>query len=59
MKRIAKMYNSEEKECIVKLTSRCDKAGNVFFCVHFQDDYATFAHMSSALDFIQSNFRGV
>ena len=57
MKRIAKMYNSEERDCIVKLTSRSDKSGNIFFCVQYQDDYATFSHLSSALDFINSNFK--
>ena len=57
MKRIPKMYNSEEVECIVKLSSRSDKKGNIFFCVSFGSDYATFRHLSSALDYIESNFR--
>lgn len=61
MKRIPKMYNSVERDCIIKLSSRTTKLGETFFCVEFEttdgSDYVTFAHMSSALDFIQSNFK--
>lgn len=57
MKKISKMYSSEEKDVIIKLSSRCDKRGNIFFCVNFGMEYYTFAQMSSALDFIQSNFK--
>lgn len=57
MEKISKIYNSEEKDLIIKLSSRCDRKGNIFFCVNFGSEYYTFAHMSSALDFIQSNFK--
>lgn len=62
MKRIPKLYNSTEKELILKLTTRADKFGNVFFCVSWYKeesdciDYATFENMSSAMDFIKCNF---
>lgn len=51
------MYNSVEDEIILKLSTRCDKRGNVFFCVQHGEDYVTFMHLSSAMDFIQSNFK--
>lgn len=57
MKRIPMKYNSNEEEQIIKLSSRMDKKGNLFYMVEFGDDYAAFSHMSSALDFIQTNFR--
>lgn len=57
MKRVPRKYNSEETEVIIKLTSRCDKLGNSFYMVEYGSDYAAFSHMSSALDFIQTNFR--
>lgn len=56
MKRIAKMYNSEERDLILKMSTRCDKRGNVFVCVEFGDDYFTFSNMVSALDFVNMNF---
>lgn len=51
------MYNSSERDMILKLSTRVDKSGNVFFCVEYDGDYCTFSHLSSALDFINSNFR--
>lgn len=58
MKRIPMKYNSEEKEVIIKLTSRCSKLGDSFFMVEYGEDlYACFKHMSSAMDFIETNFR--
>lgn len=56
MKRLPKLYNSSVDDVVLKLTSRRTKKGDVFFCVEFNDDYATFNHLSSALDFINSNF---
>lgn len=65
MKRIPKMYNSVERSCELKMTTRADKLGNVFYCVEYTNysstpaftDYVTFKHLSSALDFITSNFK--
>lgn len=58
MKRKPMKYNSTEDEVVLKLTSRSDKKGNVFFMVEYgDDDYVCFAHLSSALDYIQTNFR--
>lgn len=60
MKRKALMYKTEEQECIIKLSSRCDKLGNILFFVTYgenQADYVVFSHLSSALDFINSNFK--
>ena len=57
MKRIPKMYNSEEQEVVLKLSTRCTKKGDLFFMVSFGDDYACFNHLSSAMDYIQSNFK--
>lgn len=58
MKRIPMKYNSSEDEVVLKLTSRSDKKGNVFFMVESgEDDYVCFTHLSSALDYIQTNFR--
>lgn len=50
-------YNTTEQEVIIKLSTRCDKFGNCTFMVEYNDDYACFQHMSSALDFIQTNFK--
>lgn len=57
MKRKPMKYNSEETEVIIKLTSRCNKKGDSFYMVEYGEDYAAFQHMSSALDFIQTNFK--
>ena len=62
MKRIPTLYNSEEQEKLLTLSTRCDKLGNVYHYVeYFENDgtqnYARFAHLSSAMDFISSNFK--
>lgn len=65
MKRKPKMYTSQPIQDVLKIETRQDKLGNVQFCVSFPrklDDgsdvleYFFFNHLSSALDFIQSNF---
>lgn len=59
------MYNSTEISPLVKVSSRRDKKGNVFFYVEYDFDkvsaaqcppYVRFSSMSSVLDFINSNF---
>lgn len=65
MKRIPKLYNSEVKSVEFTLSSRVDKLGNMLYVVEYTNlscapsfkDYVAFAHFSSALDFIQTNFR--
>lgn len=62
MKRIPLMYQSEEQSKDLVLSTRSDKLGNVVHCVEYLNndgsrDYAFFTHLSSALDFIHSNFR--
>lgn len=62
MKRIPRKYNSEKQADLLVLSTRADKFGNVFYCVEYLNndgnpDYVTFQHLSSALDFIQSNFK--
>lgn len=62
MKRIPCLYNSEVKENLLTLTTRVDKVGNVYHYVEYQDNdgsnnYARFSNLSSAIDFISSNFK--
>lgn len=57
MKRIPLMYKTEEVEKILSLSTRSDKRGNVYHCVTFGEDYVFFKHLSSAMDYIQSNFK--
>lgn len=62
MKRIPRLYNSEEVSVNLTLSTRRDKFGDIFHCVEYVNnsglkDYAVFNHLSSALDFIQSNFK--
>ena len=62
MKMIPKFYNSTHEQNVVRLTTRRDKKGEVFHCVEYfhprnGDCYVTFEKLSSALDFIQSNFK--
>lgn len=61
MKQLATLYNSELVDTKLTLETRSDKLGNIFHFVTFQDgeskDYARFKHLSSALDFISSNFK--
>lgn len=50
-------YNSDEADVMVKVSSRRDKFGNVFFCCEYGDnEYVTFEKMSSVIDFVKSNF---
>lgn len=63
MKRIPLFYKTDENEKVLSLSTRSDKFGNIFHCVEFPcdnsetgKDYAMFSHLSSALDFIQTNF---
>ena len=62
MKRIPLFYQSEENQKDLVLSTRSDKLGNVLHCVEYLNndgskDYAFFSHLSSALDFIHSNFK--
>lgn len=60
MKRIPLKYKTEERQTFVKLTSRADKLGNILYFVEYADgEYSAFRHMSSALDFISTNFKSV
>ena len=61
MKRIPLFYKTEELAQDLRLSTRRDKLGNIFHCVEFYDNdnvpnYSFFVHLSSALDFIHSNF---
>lgn len=56
------LYKTVERDCELKLTTRSDKLGNIFHVVEYLDNqhlkqYAFFMHLSSALDFISSNFK--
>jgi hypothetical protein len=62
MKRIPLMYQSEEQTKDLVLSTRSNKLGEVFHVVEYLNndgskDYAFFSHLSSALDFIHSNFK--
>lgn len=62
MKRIPTLYNSDLEQTELTLSTRTDKLGNIFHYVEFYNndgtkDYARFEHLSSALDFIHSNFK--
>lgn len=62
MKRVPLFYQTEEECKDLSLTTRTDKLGNVLHCVEYLNndgskDYAFFTHLSSALDFIHSNFK--
>lgn len=61
MKRIPTLYNSEEEDKLLILSTRRDKVGNIFYYVEYvsdgSNDYVRFEHLSSALDFIHSYFR--
>lgn len=62
MKRISLFYQSEENQNDFVLSTRYDKLGNVFHCVEYLNydgskDYAFFHQLSSAVDFINSNFK--
>ena len=56
------MYQSEEQTKDLVLSTRSNKLGEVFHVVEYLNndgskDYAFFSHLSSALDFIHSNFK--
>lgn len=64
MKRIPLFYKTDENDKVLSLSTRSDKLGHVYHCVEFPSDnseigkdYAMFSHLSSALDFIQTNFK--
>lgn len=55
-------YKTEELSEELRLSTRRDKLGNIFHCVDFCNndgsmDYVMFSKLSSALDFINSNFK--
>lgn len=61
MKRVPLFYKTEELKQNLRLSTRVDKLGNVFHVVEYFDsddkpNYSFFVHLSSALDFIHSNF---
>lgn len=64
MKRVPLFYRTDEEDALLSLSTRKDKFGNIFYCVEFPNvnsdtgkDYVMFTHLSSALDFIQTNFK--
>lgn len=62
MKRVPNLYSSEEVTKELSISTRSDKLGNIFHYVEYlnndgSSDYARFEHLSSALDFIHSNFK--
>lgn len=62
MKRVPLFFKTEELTQDLRLSTRVDKLGNVFHVVEYFDsddkpNYSFFfVHLSSALDFIHSNF---
>lgn len=64
MKRIPLLYKTDEVSKDLVLTTRSDHQGNILHCVEYPDNntsagmsYAMFTHLSSALDFISTNFK--
>lgn len=64
MQRVPLLCKTEEVDRELTLSTRVDKFGKIFHCVEFPDsdtpsgrNYALFEHLSSALDFIKTNFR--
>lgn len=62
MKRIPMKFKTEELSEVLCLSIRRDKLGNIYHCVDYVNangtsDYVMFSHLSSALDFIYSNFK--
>lgn len=58
----ASYYNSELIGTQLTLESRCDKMGNVYHYVTYLDNndvqqYVRFSKLSSAFDFINTNFQ--
>lgn len=55
------MFKTIERSQALSLTTRSDKLGNIFYCVEYLNhegvkDYAMFKKLSSAMDFISTNF---
>lgn len=55
------MHKSQSLKPMLAIESRVDKCGNIFFSVEYQDNKGlfhniAFEHMTSAIDFIKSNF---
>lgn len=64
MKRVPLLYKTDEICKDLVLTTRSDHKGNILHCVEYPDEnspsgmsYAMFTHLSSALDFINTNFK--
>ena len=62
MKRIPIFYKTEEVNKDLTLSTRRDAVGNIWHVVEYSNndnstDYAFFEKLSSALDFIHSNFK--
>lgn len=63
MKRIPIRFKTDETSVILHVSTRVDKAGNIFYFVEYPNldsgltEYVAFKHLSSALDFIQTNFK--
>lgn len=64
MKRVPLFYRTDEEDDLLSLFTRSDQFGIIFYCVEFPSDnsetgkdYVMFNHLSSALDFIQTNFK--
>lgn len=60
--KIPRKYKSELIEDIIKVTSRQDRLGNIFYLVEYSDpdsEYmrnAAFEKMESVFDFLKNNF---
>lgn len=57
----SKVFKTSPLSHIVTLESVTDKLGNIFYCITCsngvkQNEHYFFRHLSSALDFIDSNF---
>ena len=62
MKRIPIFFKTEAVNKDLTLSTRRDALGNIWHVVEYMNndnspDYAFFEHLSSALDFIHSNFK--
>lgn len=58
----AKYYRTHPLSMILKLESVVDRRGNMFYCVTMasgtkENIHYMFQHLTSALDFINSNFK--
>jgi len=64
MDRIPLMCKTDYQKKVLSLSTRTDKLGNILHCVEYPDNstdsgtnYAMFTYLSSALDFISTNFK--